>query len=424
MRIAAGTTIAQANDELWRTYRKAFPILGGFDGQTMAGVFATGTHGSVLQSGPLPEMARSIDLVTVSGEARRIEPQAGITDPMKFAKVFPDWSLIQDDALFSAALIHLGSMGVITSYVVEVTDAFYLREVRTKVKLADAINLLKGGQVYYLFRLDRVPAWVEPDRGGRFTGHPAAAYHLELLINLHSDHLIVTTRDPYLLGPGEELGTGDRFLRPQLATWLQEHFSRQIAAISQFFATLIPHLTPAIVDSALSTMPDQEYINRSYRVFNIGKGANRIPALSATIFVPLRDDRYLEALAILRSTAATYARNHDRYQTGPVAMRFVRGSRAYLAPAEDVCAFEFIFADSTPWATDMVENYYRALRTRLGQKVWIHWGQLVAGVNGGDIAETYPRYRAWRMLRDDLDPESRFINDWLNSLLPAISPAN
>jgi FAD/FMN-containing dehydrogenase len=88
-----------------------------------------------------------------------------------------------------------------------------------------------------------------------------------------------------------------------------------------------------------------------------------------------------------------------------------------MAPPEDVCAFEFIFAGSTPWAIDMVKAYYKALRAQLGEDIWIHWGQLVTGADAHDIAATYRRYPAWRAIRDEFDPDQRFLNAWQKEML-------
>ena len=53
--VVAGTTIAELNRDLWAR-GLSIPNLGGYDGQTVAGVLATGTHGSALSRGPLFEM--------------------------------------------------------------------------------------------------------------------------------------------------------------------------------------------------------------------------------------------------------------------------------------------------------------------------------------------------------------------------------
>jgi len=43
--------------------------------------------------------------------------------------------LTQKDEYFYYALVNMGSMGVSLSYMLEVTDAFHLKEIRTPMKM-------------------------------------------------------------------------------------------------------------------------------------------------------------------------------------------------------------------------------------------------------------------------------------------------
>src|SRR5204863_7484087 len=129
-------TIREANRFLW-LHKKSFPALGGYDGQTIGGMFNTGTHSSVFTRGPLADMIVSIDMVISDGTFVRIEPANGITDPSSLARELPYIRLTQDDDYFYAALIDMGTMGVVHSYILEVTDAFYLKEVRTASTIAE-----------------------------------------------------------------------------------------------------------------------------------------------------------------------------------------------------------------------------------------------------------------------------------------------
>ena len=59
--------------------------MGGYDGQTIAGVISTSTHGSGIRFGPITDDVRSLDIVASGGALYRIEPADGITDPAAFA---------------------------------------------------------------------------------------------------------------------------------------------------------------------------------------------------------------------------------------------------------------------------------------------------------------------------------------------------
>ncbi len=431
-RIGSGTVIREINDTLWETHGKSFGALGGYDGQTLGGVLPTGTHGSVLSHGPLAEMIRSLDLVAGTGEPLRIEPKDGPTDPAAFSREHPGARLIQDDDVFSAVLIHVGTVGVVRSLVVEVRDRFWLKEVRTSVPLDVVRMTLLGGGIYRQFEGVRIPGWVAGWSGRPFEGHPYPAYHLELLINPRGDDVIVTSRQPTPL-PGPEppflrerpepnlirLHETPRPYRREIGVvWFSENFPQGIGWVSQSLMETLPPLTPILVDGAMNGLKNPGYLQRSYRVFNIGDGQNAIPNRTASVEVPLRDDLYLKALDTIRRVAWEEA-PHGLYQTGPISMRFVRGSRAMLGNPEDVCSFELIFVRHTRWSDELIHAYDEALRRDLGEaNVRFHWGQLMPGATKARILANFPRYEKWRRIRDELDPSGRFVNAYQETILP------
>ena len=347
--IGSGTRIGEINDALWAR-GKALPVLGGYDGQTLAGVVQTATHGSVLKSGPICDAVLAINLVDARGQKWRIEPTAGPTDAAAFAAQCPDWTLRQDDNLFDAALVSVGMFGVVHSYVVRVSPAFHLRERRSLMKATELIALLRGGNIYRLMDVE-APSWLGPDDGRRVPNHPANVYHLEFLVNPHAtdggDHtVVVTSRQVFDAGMPEPpqfrrtradakdlfrvLSQPSRFSRPALGTWIVEHAPWLPAAVQGLVATLLPFRAPDLLDRGMKGIADEEFVGRSYNVFNIGYGQNNIPALSSEPSVPLRDDLYLDALQLILERAERAGRG-GRFHTGPLSMRFVAGSRAMLA---------------------------------------------------------------------------------------------
>lgn len=439
IRAGSGCTIKEMNRYLWE-HGKSFPYLGGFDGQTLGGVFPTGTHGSVFTHGPLAEMIVSIDLVLADGHAVRVEPADGITDPKAPGMDALNLRLIQDDDYYHAALIDMGSMGVVHSYMLEVTDAFHMNEIRTATTTTELVEKLRGGKISDFVGvpgipvdLEKIPPTISDGTDGGFKDQPLKAYHLEFLINPHSNKVVITSRHPTQVAaatdaelfefspPGRDLlrtiHRGARFDRPILATWFEENFGSLIAWGIDLIVKIAPSATPGLIDSAMDTLIDAAYTDRSFNVFNIGDGANQLPALSGTIYIPLSSDDYLAALDIIHATAAQYVKSHHRYATGPTSMRFVKGTKAFLGCDEDVCGFEFIFTGSTTYALEMVEAYERALRERFGgAKVRAHWGQLI----GHDVTQRrhgYREYEKWRAVRDELDPNACFINEWQETIL-------
>jgi L-gulono-1,4-lactone dehydrogenase len=437
VRAGSGNTVKEMNRYLW-IRGKSFPILGGYDGQTLGGVFPTGTHGSVFTRGPLAEMVVSIDLVLADGHLVRIEPALGITDPRALAIESSDLRLIQDDDYFYAALINMGTMGVVHSYVLEVADAFHMNEIRTRSTIPELKGKVREGKIYNLVGAPGKPADLEKTqpkisdgKDGGFKDQPLGAYHLEFLINPHSDRVVVTSRHPIAVTtaddasfefspPGRDLVRtiyrGARFSRPAFFTWFEDNFPDLLSWGINLIIKIAPGSTPGLVDNAMDTTIDDAYVDRSFNVFNVGDGTNEIPALSGTIYVPIASDDYLTALDLIRTTAAEFAKSRNRYETGPASMRFVKGTKAMLGCDVDVCSFEFIFTGNTTYALEMVEAYEAALRARLGaEKVKAHWGQLVG--EGTKRGEGYKEYCRWREVRDELDPKGVFLNEWQERIL-------
>ena len=81
-------TIAELNAYL-QGRELALPNMGGFDGQTVAGVISTSTHGSGIAFGPLSDFVRSLDIVAAGGTVYRIEPDDGPSDPEAYRARLP-----------------------------------------------------------------------------------------------------------------------------------------------------------------------------------------------------------------------------------------------------------------------------------------------------------------------------------------------
>ncbi|MBE3049334.1 FAD-binding protein [Candidatus Bathyarchaeota archaeon] len=472
LRCGSGNRLCEVNQYAWER-GLAFAALGGFDGQTMGGVFNTGTHGSVFTSSHLAEDIISLDLVLATGELLRIEPAGGITEPTAFAAAHDpkDARLLQDDDYFNAVLINMGTMGVVASYVLRLTPRYHLKEVRTQTSISEVKQTLSGGAIYSLSSVEgsgppHQIAQAEPrisdGTDGGFRGHPLPAYHLEILINSHGSKAVVTTRHPLPVEDAQDakmefqpprrdlirtLQRGARFRRTSFATWFQERFGHLLIRVVDMLISLFPWIIPHFNNIVLASLMRESYIDRSFNVFNIGAGTNNLPALACTIFVPVADDAFVVALETVLKRAREFAAR-GMHNTAPTSVRFIKASRAMLGIGEDCCSLEFIFTARTRHAQEVIDGYDAALRDAMGaffkdkegekireydekgaggrsesngrHRVRVHWGQMLREPDAETLVGMYPSYPRWREIRDELDPGEVFLNEWQTRVFPKV----
>lgn len=124
------------------------PNLGSIDSQSVAGVISTGTHGSSLRFGLLSECVASLSIMLANGQVVRCNET---TNP----------------ALFRAALISLGAMGIITEMTLRTVPTFNIAWHQSMVALprildswdADLWSSAEYVRVWWLPYLKRAILW-------------------------------------------------------------------------------------------------------------------------------------------------------------------------------------------------------------------------------------------------------------------------
>ena len=381
VRAEAGTRIRELNAWL-DAQGLGFANLGGYDGQTIAGVTATSTHGSGVGFGPLNDALRSLDVVVGDGTVQRIEPADGPTDRALFEAHFGDRrALVQDDHVWNAVAVGMGCMGVICTAMVEVRERFFMREVRAMHPWAKVrADLLDGGV------LDR---------------HE----HYELAFSPYDDGypypFLVTTRDT----------VGDPRHRPwdkRMRNWIVE-----AAAVFPFTPHLInllldlrPSLAPAMLRGSVRSLVKKQYDEVSFKVFNIG-ALNNLPAYSCEIAVPM-DGRHLEAVETIFRVARERRALGRVYQSSPIALRFVKASPAYLSMmnGRDTMMIELIGLNGNDGGIELLKAYEEALYALGGRP---HWGHINTLSGSHEfVASMYPRLGDWLDVRARLDRDGVF----------------
>jgi hypothetical protein len=364
---------------------QALPNMGGYDGQTVAGVISTSTHGSGVAFGPMNDLVRSLDLVAAGGRVYRIERSGGPTAAAEYAARYPSRSLIQDTEVFDAVVVGMGCMGVIYSVILEVCEAFGLEERRftstwesERVKL-ESMETLDAHEHYEVY--------LNPYPGRDGT-------HLCLVTTRHRCHL------------GEDVRPSR--LRRNLLPELLARFPLTPLVLSLIMG-LWPRAVPRLLDAALRMMRKRRYINRSDRVFNIG-AANYMPAYSSEIAVPVdAEGRHIQAIDRVIAIAAERRRLGNVYQGSPISLRFVRGSDAYLSMmnGRDVTMMiELIQPTHTEGGFELLAAYEDTLYELQGRP---HWGQVNTLTGSNALIERmYPNLSRWRAVHERFNASGVF----------------
>jgi FAD/FMN-containing dehydrogenase len=143
--VEAGIRIATLSERL-EAKGLAMPTLGGANGQALAGVISTSTHGGDWQQPPFPDVIRALHLVTHGGQEKWIERASSpLTTDDRLALPCADTEVIRDDEIFDAAIVTCGRFGVIYSFVLEVVPSFRVVEAVTKPTRSEVLQALRDG---------------------------------------------------------------------------------------------------------------------------------------------------------------------------------------------------------------------------------------------------------------------------------------
>jgi hypothetical protein len=386
VRFEGGINIFDLNTYLDQHGRALFNM-GGFDGQTYAGVMMTATHGSGLAYGPMADDIASLQMVMDRGQVVQIEPSNGITDPSKFPGVLEEdpnipVQLIQDDDAFNAARVSIGSMGVVYSVVLRTDKKFWLKEVRHLISWSD---LKKPGG--YLDRATHgLPIYGE--------GQPSPE-HWELqfspYVNDQGDHtfLITDRYRSYTPLPEQDASHRGEALT-NIITDIVVLLANPIADVID----VLPEIAKPMLQGVLSAEVETSFTNVSYRVFNIG-AVNNAPALGIEAAFDLHD--------IVAGIERSFKLNEDLLAhgmplTSPMAMRLVKKTDALIGMqnGRDTAFIEMISLRAGRYAKTILKTNQKTYMAEFGARP--HWGlDLKLLTSDAQVQALYPdTWERWK----------------------------
>ncbi|AEE49740.1 D-arabinono-1,4-lactone oxidase [Haliscomenobacter hydrossis] len=404
--------------------RRRMYNMGGADVQSFAGALSTGTHGSGGIHSAYHDMVRSILLVAGEGKVYRIEPSKGITDKVKHNRFYeenPDLDkveLIQDDDKFYAVLVSFGCFGVIYSAIIETRPMSYLKkkndyfsggwdEATIKTTILDIVDSLrKSEEIFHYVQFNPYP----------FGKNEHPSYLTRTLT-------LVKKEDEGVVGKDNNVQKWPTCFTD--IPW--------IAGVIQLAAN--HRLSPPrrIIETVLRRQHRKKNNDRqdlAYKIWNAGASSQLLNMGTGIEFAfPVNEAPAIINLVIehLQQSAEL---SPGYYVNGPIAVRFVRASKAFLAPNQAKfkgtehdwwCYMEIVRLNSNNPEDDekeleIYEHLQKILRWMGGRP---HWGlNFHFPFNLEYLQSIYPDIDRWLAAKAFFDPnktfESKAIQSWLS----------
>jgi hypothetical protein len=395
--IMGGTEISAINRRLLMDFPNTPLCLqtsGAADGQRLAGAIATGTHGAAIQIGALHDTVLAVHLLVAPDRAVLI--QSGSAPAL--SNTFVEWleaqtggpiTHIQDDDLLAAALVSLGSLGVLFSLVLEAVPAYKL--LRHTVKINDRNDPKLWAAIKTL------------ESSAFFPNEAAKPYHFEVLFNPYpvagepSALLTLMWKKP----AGNTPPTDADLVPPAMGSDTMSFIARLVGRLDgRLPSFLLTHELGLAINAQVQSMFGHAdgtllFPGQVFGDTDLPKGTGA----STEIVIDHADtERTAHAIWEVFEEQAKLG----KHLLGAMSLRFVPASKAHLAMNTHAmnCYIEL------PSIKDPeVLDVYTAIWNRLEAKdipFTCHWGQL-GGMNPSRMAKYFKgREVKWKTAREKL----------------------
>ncbi|MGW4159943.1 D-arabinono-1,4-lactone oxidase [Streptomyces sp. NPDC004788] len=352
--VESGTPLKRLNVALARE-GLSLTNMGDIMEQTVAGATSTGTHGTGRDSASIAAQIRALELVTADGRL------------MTCSKTGTE----EERAVFAAARIGLGALGVVTAITFAVEPLFLLTAREEPMSF------------------DRVTS--------EFDALHAENEHFEFYWFPHTDNCN-TKRNNRSQGPAAPVG--------RLGGWFEDEFlSNGVFQVACALGRAVPPVVPTVARISSRALSARTYTDIPYKVFT---SPRRVRFLEMEYALPRA-----AAVPALRELKAMIERSPLKVSF-PVEVR--------TAPADDIALSTASDRETAYIAVHLYKGtphrgYFTAVErimTEHGGRP--HWGK-VHTREAAHFEKLYPRFAEFRALRDRLDPERRFGNAYLRRVL-------
>jgi hypothetical protein len=162
-----------------------------------------------------------------------------------------------------------------------------------------------------------------------------------------------------------------------------------------------------------------EYTDVSYKVYHLGDVSGEL-GFGVEFFVSLGNGESYENLYLVINEIFEFAKHHklaDRYFSLPLAIRFIKGSNAYLSMmngSELTAAIEVNMLVEA----DAGVSHLKRLQRRLYDKfkhlkiLRFHWGLDFENFGRNYVVNNYPHFGNWLSVYKQLNRDHHFDNSW------------
>jgi L-gulono-1,4-lactone dehydrogenase len=367
--VAAGTVTVEAgcplrvlNAELL-AHGLSLANMGDIQVQTVAGATQTGTHGTGRDVGGMAAQVAGLELALADGRiisCSAAAPSGGITHP--------DGSPAD---VFGAARVGLGALGIVTAVTFRVVPAFLLEAREEPMAWSQVIS-----------QLDELTAENE---------------HFEFYWFPHTEGCL-TKRNNRTAGPARPL--------PRWRYLMDDEFlPNSVFGLTCQLGRAIPALIPAINTVAARAQGARTYADAAYRVFT---SPRRVRFKEQEYAIPRA------ALSDVLGEVRGLFQRRDWRISFPIEVRVTPPDDVWLSTAYGrdtayIAIHVFHPAPHERYFTDV-----EAVMTSVGGRP--HWGKMHTR-DAAYLAASYPRMADFLAVRDLLDGERRFGNEYLRRVL-------
>ncbi|MFE0762828.1 D-arabinono-1,4-lactone oxidase [Streptomyces smyrnaeus] len=352
--VAAGTPLKELNAAL-AARGLSLTNMGDIMEQTVSGAVSTGTHGTGRDSASVAAQLKGLELVLADGSVLRCSAEG--TE--------------EERAVFAAARVGLGALGVVTELTFGVEPEFLLTAREEPMPF------------------DRVTE--------EFDQLVAENEHFEFYWFPHTNSCN-TKRNNRSAGPAAPL--------PRVRGWVDDELlSNGVFRAACALGKAVPATVPGVARVSSRALSARSYTDIPYKVFT---SPRRVRFVEMEYAIPRT--ALVEAL---RELKALMERSHFRVSF-PVEVR--------TAPADDIPLSTASGRETAYVAVHMYrgtphEGYFSAVeRIMTAHAGRPHWGKLHSR-DAEYLAGVYPRFAEFTALRDRLDPNRVFGNDYLRRVL-------